>query len=158
MIPKGWNGLSVRDAQAACSFNCFASKCARRRIFIGFPDKFAKPAFYAGLVSLDFTGDNRRGALQRSNQCGDCYSTQKSMHNSGINSNGSGARDTTRRCEVWRPNGFASCSVAGKIGLLRTRANLAALAKTKLTARYGRWCNNPVKSLWIPCEKVRERE
>jgi hypothetical protein len=33
-----------------------------RRIFIGFPDKFAKPAFYAGLVSLDFTGDNRRGA------------------------------------------------------------------------------------------------
>ena len=33
-----------------------------RRIFIGFPDKFAKPAFYAGLVSLGFTGDNRRGA------------------------------------------------------------------------------------------------
>ena len=31
-------------------------------MFIGFPDKFAKPAFYAGLVSLDFTGDNRRGA------------------------------------------------------------------------------------------------
>jgi hypothetical protein len=26
--PKGWNGLLVRDAQAACSFNCFASKCA----------------------------------------------------------------------------------------------------------------------------------
>ena len=54
-----------------------------RRIFIGFPDKFAKPAFYAGLVSLDFTGDNRRGVPQRSNQCGDCYSTQKSVHNSG---------------------------------------------------------------------------
>jgi hypothetical protein len=33
-----------------------------RRIFIGFPDKFAKPAFYARLVSLDFTGDNRCGA------------------------------------------------------------------------------------------------
>ena len=45
----------------------YAQKCERnsirgRRIFIGFPDKFAKPAFYAGLVSLDFTGDNRRGA------------------------------------------------------------------------------------------------
>ncbi len=66
----------------------YAQKCERnsirgRRIFIGFPDKFAKPAFYAGLVSLDFTGDNRRGAPQRSNQCGDCYSTQKSVHKSG---------------------------------------------------------------------------
>jgi hypothetical protein len=65
-----------------------AQKCERnsirgRRIFIGFPDKFAKPAFYAGLESLDFTGDNRRGAPQSSNQCGDCYSTQKSVHNSG---------------------------------------------------------------------------
>ncbi len=45
----------------------YAQKCERnsirgRRMFIGFPDKFAKPAFYAGLVSLDFTGDNRRGA------------------------------------------------------------------------------------------------
>jgi len=28
MIPKGWNGLLVRDAQAACGFNCLASKCA----------------------------------------------------------------------------------------------------------------------------------
>ncbi|SRR6266851_3448898 len=67
----------------------YAQKCERnsirgRRIFIGFPDKFAKPAFYAGLVSLDFTGDNRRGAPQRSNQCGDCYSTQKSVHKSGV--------------------------------------------------------------------------
>jgi hypothetical protein len=66
----------------------YAQKCERnsirgRRIFIGFPDKSAKPAFYAGLVSLDFTGDNRRGAPERSNQCGDCYSTQKSVHNSG---------------------------------------------------------------------------
>src|ERR1700686_5881917 len=26
--PKGWNGLLVRDAQAACGFNCSASKCA----------------------------------------------------------------------------------------------------------------------------------
>src|SRR5258708_19797048 len=69
----------------------YAQKCERnsirgRRIFIGFPDKFAKPAFYAGLVGLDFTGDNRRGAPQRSNQCGDCYSTQKSVHKSGANS------------------------------------------------------------------------
>ena len=45
----------------------YAQKCKRnsirgRRIFIGFPDNFAKPAFYAGLVSLDFSGDNRRGA------------------------------------------------------------------------------------------------
>jgi hypothetical protein len=32
-------------------------------------------------VSLDFTGDNRRGAPKSSNQCGDCYSTQKSVHN-----------------------------------------------------------------------------
>src|SRR5258707_15897074 len=24
--PKGWNGLSVRDAQAACGFSCSASK------------------------------------------------------------------------------------------------------------------------------------
>jgi hypothetical protein len=69
----------------------YAQKCERnsihgRRIFIGFPDKFAKPAFYAGLVSLDFTGDNRRGAPQRSNQCGDCYSTQKSVHKSGYTS------------------------------------------------------------------------
>jgi hypothetical protein len=66
----------------------YAQKCKRnsirgRRIFIGFPDKFAKPAFYAGLVSPDFTGDNRFGASQRSNQCGDCCSTQKSVHNSG---------------------------------------------------------------------------
>jgi hypothetical protein len=66
----------------------YAQKCKRnsirgRRIFIGFPDKFAKPAFYAGLVSPDFTGDNRFGAPQRSNQCGDCCSTQKSVHNSG---------------------------------------------------------------------------
>jgi hypothetical protein len=66
----------------------YAQKCERnsirgRRIFIGFPDKLAKPAFYAGLVSLDFTGDNRRGASQRSNQCGDCCSTQKSVHKSG---------------------------------------------------------------------------
>ncbi len=28
MIPKGWNGLLVRDAQAACGFNCLASKWA----------------------------------------------------------------------------------------------------------------------------------
>ena len=28
MIPKGWNGLLVRDAQAACGFSCSASKCA----------------------------------------------------------------------------------------------------------------------------------
>jgi hypothetical protein len=68
----------------------YAQKCERhsiggRRIFIGFPDKFAKSAFYAGLVSLDFTGDNRRGAPQRSNQSGDCCSTQKSVHKSGNN-------------------------------------------------------------------------
>src|SRR6266581_4553114 len=67
----------------------YAQKCERnsirgRRILIGFLDKFAKPAFYAGLASLDFTGDNRRGAPQRSNQCGDCYSTQKSVHKSGF--------------------------------------------------------------------------
>jgi hypothetical protein len=66
----------------------YVQKCGRnsirgRRIFIGFPDKLAKPTFYAGLVSLDFTGDNRRGASQRSNQRGDCCSTQKSMHKSG---------------------------------------------------------------------------
>src|SRR5690348_1008276 len=66
----------------------YAQKCVRnsirgRRIFIGFADKFAKPAFYAGLVSPDFTGDNRRGAPQRSNQCGHCYSTRKSVHKSG---------------------------------------------------------------------------
>jgi hypothetical protein len=66
----------------------YAQKCERnsirgRRIFIGFPDKLAKPAFYAGLVSLDFTGDNRGGASQCSNQCGDCRSTQKSVHKSG---------------------------------------------------------------------------
>ena len=24
----GWNGLSARDAQAACGFSCSASKCA----------------------------------------------------------------------------------------------------------------------------------
>ena len=53
-------------------------------MFIGFPGKFAKPAFYAGLVSPDFTGDNRRGAPQSSNQCGDCYSTQKSAHKSTV--------------------------------------------------------------------------
>jgi hypothetical protein len=45
----------------------YAQTCERnsirgRRIFIGFPDKFAKPPFYAGLVGLDFTGDDRRGA------------------------------------------------------------------------------------------------
>src|SRR5712664_1446290 len=27
-FPMGWNGLSVRDAQAACGFSCSASKCA----------------------------------------------------------------------------------------------------------------------------------
>ena len=26
--PKGWNGLSARDAQAACRFSCWASKRA----------------------------------------------------------------------------------------------------------------------------------
>ena len=77
----------------------YAQKCERnsirgRRIFIGFPDKFAKPAFYAGLVSLDFTGDNRRGAPQSSNQCGDCYSTQKSVHKSGF-------RQFAPRCLPW---------------------------------------------------------
>ena len=36
-------------------------------------------------MSLDFTGDNRRGASQRSDQCGDCCSTQKSVHKSGDN-------------------------------------------------------------------------
>jgi len=28
MIPRGWSGLLVRDAQAACGFNCLASKRA----------------------------------------------------------------------------------------------------------------------------------
>jgi hypothetical protein len=42
--------------------NCERNSIRGRRISIGFPDKVAKPAFYAGLVSLDFTGDNRRGA------------------------------------------------------------------------------------------------
>jgi len=49
-----------------------------------------------------------------------------------INSSGSGARGTTRRCEGWPSNGFASFSVAGKIGWLMTRDEsryLAALAK-----------------------------
>jgi hypothetical protein len=64
-----------------CAQKCERNSIRGRRIFIGFLDKFAKPAFYAG---LNFTGDNRRGALQRSNQCGDCYSTQKSVHKSGI--------------------------------------------------------------------------
>src|SRR6266849_9064418 len=27
-FPEGWNGLSVRGAQAACGFSCSASKCA----------------------------------------------------------------------------------------------------------------------------------
>jgi len=68
----------------------YAQKCERngirgRRIFIGFPDELAKPAFFAGLASPDFTGDNRRGASQRSNQCGDCCSTQKSVQKSGLN-------------------------------------------------------------------------
>jgi hypothetical protein len=59
-------------------------------MFIGFPDKFTNPVFYAGLVNPDFTGDNRRGAPQRSNQCGDCYSTQKSVHKSGYSFNAGG--------------------------------------------------------------------
>ena len=76
------------NIQAKLCIGFYAQKGERnsirgRGIFIGFPDKFAKPAFYAGLVSLDFTGNNRRGAPQRSNQCGDCYSTQKSVHKSG---------------------------------------------------------------------------
>jgi hypothetical protein len=41
--------------------------------------KFAKPAFYAGLVSPDFTREDRRGVPQSSNLCGDCYSTQKAF-------------------------------------------------------------------------------
>ena len=74
--------------QGSLRIEFYAQKCERssirgRRIFIGFSDKLANPTFYAGLVSLDFTGDNRRGASQRSNQCGDCCSTQKSVHNSG---------------------------------------------------------------------------
>src|SRR5260370_36730303 len=76
--------LQVIAIQGNLCIEFYAQKCERnsirgRRIFIGFPDKFAKPAFYAGLVSLDFTGDNRRRAPQRSNQCGDCYSTRKSV-------------------------------------------------------------------------------
>jgi hypothetical protein len=53
---------------------------------MGAADASVRP--YAGLVSLDFTGDNRRGAPQRSNQCGDCYSTQKSVHKSGTSFSG----------------------------------------------------------------------
>jgi hypothetical protein len=41
-----------------------------------------------------------------------------------INNDGSKARGTTRRCEGWPSNGFASCSVAGKIGTLMTRADI----------------------------------
>jgi hypothetical protein len=46
----------------------YAQKCERnsiggRCIFIGFPDEFVKPPFYADLASLDFTGDNPHGSL-----------------------------------------------------------------------------------------------
>ena len=49
------------NIQGILCIELYAQKCERnsirgRRIFIGFPDKFAKPAFYAGPVSLDFTG------------------------------------------------------------------------------------------------------
>src|SRR5260370_42428414 len=59
--------LQVIAIQGNLCIEFYAQKCERnsirgRRIFIGFPDKFAKPAFYAGLVSLDFTGVNRCGA------------------------------------------------------------------------------------------------
>jgi transposase len=41
-----------------------------------------------------------------------------------INNSGTGARGTTRRCEGWPSNGFASSFVAGKIGSLMTRADI----------------------------------
>jgi len=83
----------------------YAQKCERnsirgRHIFIGLPDKFAKPAFYAGLVSLDFTGDNRHGAPQSSNQCGDCYSTQKSVHNSGYTAEPYTSKNLRQLCKL----------------------------------------------------------
>jgi hypothetical protein len=84
------NACKSMKMQGNLRIEFYAQKCERnsirgRRIFIGFPDKLAKPSFYAGVVSLDFTGDNRRGASQSSNQCGDCCSTQKSVHKSGGN-------------------------------------------------------------------------
>ena len=91
-LPRGPTMYACKSLkiQGNLCIEFYAQKCERnsisgRRIFIGFPDKLAKPAFYAGLVSLDFTGDNRRGASQRSNQCADCCSTQKSVHKSGDN-------------------------------------------------------------------------
>jgi hypothetical protein len=102
--------------QGILCIEIYAQKCERdsirgRRIFIGFPDKFAKPAFYAGLVSLDFTGDNRRGAPQSSIQCGDCYSTQKSVHNSGIRVSRRGRRNSTASTMGMEP--FISGKTAG---------------------------------------------
>jgi hypothetical protein len=62
-------------------------------------------------------------------------------------------RRTTRRCEGWPLNGFASFSVAGKIG----REQISDHARqTKLTADCRSWWGNAVKSLWTSCEQVRE--
>ena len=56
---------------------------AEGAFLLGFPISSQNRHSMRVIVGLDFTGDNRRGAPQRSNQCGDCYSTQKSVHNSG---------------------------------------------------------------------------
>ena len=56
---------------------------AEGAFLLGFPISSQNRHSMRVIVGLDFTGDNRRGAPQRSNQCGDCYSTQKSVHKSG---------------------------------------------------------------------------
>ena len=57
---------------------------AEGAFLLGFPISSQNRHSMRVIVGLDFTGDNRRGAPQRSNQCGDCYSTQKSVHKSDV--------------------------------------------------------------------------
>jgi len=66
-----------------------------------------------------------------------------------INSRGSGARGTTRRCEVWPSNGLAPFFGAGKIGSLMTRADIWPRSPNETHARCGRCWDNPVNSLWV---------
>jgi hypothetical protein len=93
--------------QGILCIEIYAQKCERnsirgRRIFIGFPDKFAKPAFYAGLVSLDFTGHNRRGALNV--QISAVIATQlRKACISQVSESAAGA-DATQRLPLWEWN------------------------------------------------------
>ena len=77
MIPQGWNGLSLQDAQATCGFSCLASKCAPffqivsviaaifranvRRAIPGFIPWLSKPWYLGGHLKPAIKGHFKTG-------------------------------------------------------------------------------------------------